>query len=507
MDEEPRDNGPGAGGVLDVAAVRAFHDRLDAPLTAGDGADVEALVEELRVLDELRNAITARQARAVVAVHDAQAARDVPRGIDPADTTRVVGSQVGFARRCTPHQGAAFVHLAHALVGHMPHTLAALAAGVISEWDATRIVRETTGLTGDQQSGVDAGIRDHLGTAASTRLAALAKEQAMLVAAEAVAARRRAAHARRGVSLRPAGDTMAYLTALLPVKDALACMTALEDAVTTAREAAADAGADPGSVHRGQVMADTLVERVTGRAKAHDVFGVTVNLLMPLDTLLGDTPAHVPGYGPVPADLVREWVATGDPTGPRLRRLFTHPGTGDIIGMESRARRYPGLLARLILFRDQTCRTPWCSAPVRHTDHVTRHTDGGATSERNGQGLCARCNYAKEHPDYQVTGHAGHTSTTIGGLTAASRPPAPPGMPPPTDSHPEHTLMTIIWDHNLSQRDQQIRHQQDKQDREKRRPEPGSDTNTDTDHQPGTDPTPDDWASDDWETDDENDDG
>ncbi|WP_460600819.1 HNH endonuclease, partial [Flexivirga lutea] len=85
-----------------------------------------------------------------------------------------------------------------------------------------------------------------------------------------------------------------------------------------------------------------------------------------------------------------------DPTGPQIRRLFTHPGTGDIIGMDSRARRYPGLLSRLIIFRDHTCRTPWCTAPIRHIDHIQRHTDGGDTSERNGQGLCERCNYVKE---------------------------------------------------------------------------------------------------------------
>ena len=489
MHDIPQDNPPSAIGVLHAAEVRAFHDRLDASLT-GDGSDVESLVEEMRALDELRNAVSARQARVAVAVHEAQQARDVPRGIAEADTARLVGSQVGFARRCSPRQGAAFVHLSRALVEHMPHTLAALAAGVISEWDATRIVRETTGLTGQEQSAVDAGIRDHLGTTASTRLAGLAKEQAMLVAAETVAARRCAAQARRGVSLRPAGDDMALLTALFPVKDGLACMAALEDAVTAARKAAAEAGEDPGSVQRGQVMADTLVERVTARAKAQDVFGATVNLLMPIDTLLGDTPAQVPGYGPVPADLVREWVASGDPTGPKLRRLFTHPGTGDIIGMDSRARRYPGLLATLILFRDHTCRTPWCSAPVRHTDHITRYADGGATSERNGQGLCARCNYVKEHPDYRVTGDAGYTTTTVGGLTAASRPPAPPGLPPPTTSHPEHTLMTIIWNHGLSQRDHELeRLQQEKEEREERRREPG------------TDQTPDGWTSDEWETD------
>ncbi|WP_460599806.1 HNH endonuclease, partial [Flexivirga lutea] len=146
-----------------------------------------------------------------------------------------------------------------------------------------------------------------------------------------------------------------------------------------------------------------------------------------------------------------------DPTGPQIRRLFTHPGTGDIIGMDSRARRYPGLLSRLIIFRDQTCRTPWCSAPIRQIDHIQRHTDGGDTSERNGQGLCARCNYVKEHPDYHVIGHAGHTSISTTGFTVHSHPPAPPGQPPPTRSYPERVLIDIMWNGSLELRDAQKR--------------------------------------------------
>ncbi|MGN6415268.1 HNH endonuclease, partial [Flexivirga sp.] len=106
-----------------------------------------------------------------------------------------------------------------------------------------------------------------------------------------------------------------------------------------------------------------------------------------------------------------------------------------------------------IIFRDHTCRTPWCTAPIRHIDHIQRHTDGGDTSERNGQGLCERCNYDKEHPDHHVTGTAAATITTIGGLTATSRPPAPPGLPPPTRSHVERTLIDITWHHDLSSRE------------------------------------------------------
>ncbi|WP_446665058.1 DUF222 domain-containing protein [Flexivirga sp. B27] len=451
-------NDDGGTTVLDAAAVRAFHDRLDDPLPAttvsdDSGAGTEDLWAQARALSELQNAISARLAHVVVAAHEQQQDTDDARGIARKATRRLVGSQVGFARRCTPHRGSQFVNLAHALTEDMPHTLTALAAGVISEHDAHQVVQETSGLTHAERAQVDHGIRDDLGTVTGRRLTHLAKEQACQVAPETIADRRKHAEKDRRVSLRPAPDNMCRLSAFLPVKDGLACMAALNAAADTARaDAAAQGHPAPARDH---VLADTLTERITGRARHQDAFGVTVNLIMPTDTLLGDAPAHVPGYGPVPADLVREWCTTGDPTGPQIRRLFTHPGTGDIIGMDTRARHYPGLLARLILFRDQTCRTPWCSAPVRHTDHITRHTDGGETSERNGQGLCEWCNYVKEHPDYTVTGHAGHTTTQTAGLTATSRPPAPPGQPPPTHSHPERTLMTILFNHDLRERDRE----------------------------------------------------
>ena len=64
--------------------------------------------------------------------------------------------------------------------------------------------------------------------------------------------------------------------------------------------------------------------------------------------------------------------------------------------MDSRQRLFPASMARFIKLRDQTCRTPWCDAPVRHIDHATDHDQGGATSLVNGQGLCEACNHAKQ---------------------------------------------------------------------------------------------------------------
>ncbi|WP_460600591.1 HNH endonuclease [Flexivirga lutea] len=418
------------GDVLDATVLRAFHDRLDEKIDTND------LLAELRACEELKNALAARQARLAVAVHEKQQARDVPRGIKAADTARKVGSDVALARRCAPQAGSRLLGLAHAVTEEMPHTRDALAAGVISEWDATALCRETACLSREDRGAVDAAIAGQLGSVSHQRLESSAREHAYRLDPEAVTARRARAESERRVTLRPAPDCMTRLTALLPVKGGVACYAALS--------AVANATATP-EHPRGQVMADTLVERVTGRSPA-DGAHVEVNLVMPLDSLTGDVPAYIPDYGPIPADLAREWVI--DPQQDvRVRRLFSFPGSGDLVGMERRGRTYTGLLAKFIKLRDQTCRTPFCSAPIRHIDHIKAHAEGGETSERNGEGFCERCNYVKEHPDHHVSGDATQTTVATGGLLATSHPPSPPGLPPPTRSHIERTLIDITWAH------------------------------------------------------------
>lgn len=416
--------------MLDASVVRAFHDRLDGRV------EIDDPLQELRALEELKNAISAREARLAVARHQKQREVDEPRGVSKADTTRYVGTQVATARRCAPQLGSRLLGLAHAVVDEMPHTFAALSAGVISEWDATAICRETACLSREDRGAVDAAIADELGTVSHQRLVSSTQEHAYRADPAAVTARRARAESERRVTLRPAPDCMTRLTALLPVKDGVACYAELS--------AIANATATP-EHPRGQVMADTLAERVTGRSPAEKP-DVQVNLVMPLDTLTGDVLAYVPDYGPIPADLAREWVADAGQA-VRIRRLFTFPGTGDLVGMESRARTYTGLLAEFIKLRDHTCRTPFCSAPIRHIDHITSYAAGGPTTERNGEGLCARCNFDKEHPDYEVTGDATAATFNIGGLVATSHPPSPPGAPPPTRSYAERTLMDVMFTH------------------------------------------------------------
>lgn len=190
---------------------------------------------------------------------------------------------------------------------------------------------------------------------------------------------------------------------------------------------------------RGQVMADTLVERVNG-LPADVPVPVAVDLVITDESLLGGdkTTARVPGYGPIPAAIARRLASRAiadNRSKATLRRLYRHPSSGALVAMESRARLFPKALAKFIVLRDDTCRTPYCDAPIRHTDHATAHGAGGPTNELNGVGTCEACNYAKEAPGWRVITRRSddgiHTSEvrTPTGARHRSKAPPLPGSP------------------------------------------------------------------------------
>lgn len=265
--------------------------------------------------------------------------------------------------------------------------------------------RETACLSLEHRLAVDqsvAGDADRLEGLGLGELAGLLRTEAERLDPAAVVKRRRRAEADRHVSLRPAPDTMTYLTALLPVKDGVAAYAALTRAAETARAAGEERG-------KGQLMADTLVARILGAEDAPTqppTGPVELGLVMTDQALFAgaDDGAHLTGYGPIPAELAREIVAGALTAQERvgIRRLYTSPTTGELVAMESATRTFRGNLAKFIRLRDRTCRTPWCDAPIRHLDHARPDHHGGPTSAINGQGLCEACNYAKEAPGWQA---------------------------------------------------------------------------------------------------------
>jgi hypothetical protein len=315
----------------------------------------------------------------------------------------------------------------------MPHTLRALASGRISEWRATILVRETAVLSAEHRAEVDAALADRLGDLGDLGVVREAKKLAYKLDPGSVTRRARRATEERRVSIRPAPDTMSYVTELLPVAQGVAVHAALTKHADALR-AAGD------SRSRGQIMADTFVERLTGQARATDV-SAEVELVMTDRSLFGgdNTPARLVGHGPVPASLARDLIRLGaeaEQARVWVRRLYTNPVTGDLIAMDSRRREFPAALRRFFVIRDEVCRTPWCDAPIRHADHVRRAADGGSTSADNGQGLCEACNQAKEAVGWLSAatragpGHPVTVRTPKGHSYTSTAPDLPGGRPP-----------------------------------------------------------------------------
>ena len=413
----------------DAESIRAIQTWL--VTHPGAGASNAQRIERIRALEELKSAAAAGQARVGAEVDAETGAELAAGGVPVAEQSRGIGHQLALARRESPFRGNQLLGLAKAPAHEMRHTFTALAQGRLSEWRASILVRETACLTLQDRQAVDAELcRDPavLDGVGSRGIADRARALAAKLDAASVVRRRAKAESERRVSVRPAPDTMAWLTMLAPVAGAVSVLATLQREADTAR-AAGD------SRTRDQLMADLLVARVTGR-DPHTGQGPAVRLGVVMTDralLAGDhEPAQLDGYGPIAAEHARDLLAQAQDV--RIRRLYTHPGTGELVAMDATSRRFPDRLKTFLTLRDRTCRTPWCDAPIRHTDHATRVADGGATSADNGQGLCAACNYAKEAHGWQTapapdstTGHHRIQTTTPTGHTYTSRPPPMPG--------------------------------------------------------------------------------
>ncbi|WP_019970001.1 DUF222 domain-containing protein [Mycobacterium sp. 141] len=392
-------------------------------------ADEAALHRRIEELERAKSAAAAGQARCAALLDEKRRADEAAAGVPRAKRGRGVASEIALARHDSPTCGSRHLGFAKALVYEMPHTLAALECGVLSEWRATLIVRESACLTVEDRRALDAemcGDVTKLEGMGDKRIEAQAKTIAYRLDPQAIVDRAAKAAEDRTVTIRPAPDAMTVVRVLLPVAQGVGVYAALKRA--------ADSTFDDRT--RGQVMADTVVDRVTGHP-AQTAEPVAVNLIISDQTLLGDddSPAVVEGYGPVPAAVARSLVSDAvadERSRATLRRLYRHPKSGALVAMESRSRLFPKSLAKFIGLRDQTCRTPYCDAPIRHRDHAQPHADGGPTSALNGLGECERCNYVKESPGWNVTTddengvHAAEFVTPTGARYRSTAPP-PPG--------------------------------------------------------------------------------
>jgi Domain of unknown function (DUF222) len=370
---------------------------------------------------------------------------------------RGIADQLGLATKRSPVVASRRLADARVMVADMPDTLAALASGRVSELGASIAVRETACLGVADRRQVDRELAAMVDGMSIGEIEQATRRRAQELDVDAAVKRVARARKDRHVTIRPQADCMARLSGLMPVEQGVAVYAALLAAAASAHAAGDDRT-------KGQVMSDTLVERVTGQAFA-GVVPLEIGLVMTADALLGrsETPAHLPGYGPIPAALARQLacaaaeagasgnflegdntddgtkrggtncgganrgdtdVTDGNAARAWVRRLLTDPVDGTVTGMDSRRRRFSGPLARFIRLRDQVCRDPYCDAPIRDLDHLHDYAAGGSTSAENGIGLCQRGNLVDQVPGWHITGTGRHrVILTPTGHRYESRPP------------------------------------------------------------------------------------
>lgn len=417
--------------------IAGFAEQLREPEEDMANAD---RIDRLTALENAKSAIAAAQAVLTAQFEAAVRAERREAGVPREKWSAGVSAQVALARKDSPHRGQMHTGHARTLFEDMPCALELLRSGVLNEWRSGLIVKEIVCLDREDRRYVDRALCSDPATLSGlSNKAVTAKAHALAAERDpaALVARARKAPGDRHVSTRPAPDVMAYLTALLPVKEAVCVQAKL------GRDADAIVGSgDPGGRSRAQIMADLLVQRVTGVASPAQV-PVAVNVVISDEALsnAGDDGAVMEGHGPIPAALAREMIANAVDAEAvvTLRKLFARPATGALTAMESAARLFPAGLRRFVDTRDRWCRMPWCGAPIRHHDHVVAHSRGGPTSAHNGAGLCAACNQAKEAPGWSARTvsapgdlHTVETRTPTG-HTYRSTAPAMPGTMRPQD--------------------------------------------------------------------------
>ncbi len=465
--------------------------------------DAAERVRQLTALEQLKSAAAALQARITEALLSDELDAAAAAGRRDTDAYRSVGGQLALARHESQFRGRRLLGLARTLCTDLPHTLAALQAGETNERRVEMIVAACGFLTPAQRQILDAELAPQLASLGDVHTEATAHAIAYRLDPQGFTDRCRQAAKDRRITLRPAPDTMAYLTALLPVATAVACYAALKNHAdttiatgdlsrphveTTDNTDTGDPEGRPRS--RDQVMADELLNRLTHGAitgvndhglpipghtegtadredSAHpantegtadredtestadspDAEGPTghgepagehrpdspaevvteIELIITDRTLLNlsDEPAHLVGYGPIPAPLARDLILTGDPHHRTFfRRLYQQPHTGELLTMDSRRRTFPPGIKKFLRLRDQHCRMPWCGAPIRHADHIQPAHTGGPTTLTNAQGLCAHCNYLVSLYGWTTIATSGGaiTTTTPTGTTYDSPP-------------------------------------------------------------------------------------
>ena len=365
------------------------NERLD-PVSVADAA--------LDRVVELQAEIDALTARRTEAIHDFAHAFDAaypPAAAAFADRAR--RAELACALRLPERSAENLMGEARALVERLPATLVALGQGRFSYRHAQVVVDETAGLSPDDTATVERLALGSAATQTASRFARTVRRLRERRDPSTMIERVATAFENRAVTIDPAPDGMAYLTAYLGAVDA----AAIHDRLTQAGIAEQRSG-DPRTLGalRADVLADALLDRDIDRGPFHGITP-TVVVTVPVQTLLGgDEPGLLEGVGPIDAATARRITAAA----PGLYRLLTHPETGAALSLGRSRYQVPDGLRMWLRIRDGICRFPGCSIGTHRSDidHTLDWQYGGATEHGNLAHLSRGHHTLKHHGGWKV---------------------------------------------------------------------------------------------------------
>ncbi|MEC3982244.1 HNH endonuclease [Amycolatopsis sp. H20-H5] len=358
--------------------------------------------------------------RAAIARLQADEVTEMARAIETGGSRRSVTADIALELAVSQYHAGADITRAVALTTRLPCTFAALKRGAIDLYKASKVVDPTLILSDDLANRVDEVMATRLAGKDPSSIRAAVNRVIQKLDPDGYQDRARARRRDRHIALIHQDDTMATLTADLPVEQASAIYTSLDRAARALRRTDTTRTLE-------QLRADVFADRLLAARDGDPSLKADIHVYVDLLTLIGlnDDPAELAGYGAIPAWLARQIATEPNST---WNRLITDPDTGQLLSVGRDKYRPPTDLDAFIRVRDRECRTNGCHRPAHHcdTDHSIPWASDGETSHTNLTGQCRNHNLVKEEPDwtYTTTPNGTLTITTPSRRTHTSPPPA-----------------------------------------------------------------------------------
>lgn len=346
---------------------------------------------------------------------------------------RVLVSELACALHLPERTVEGLVHESHSLLHDLPATHEALRDGQISYRHAKAMIDHADSVPESARSAFEQSalpFARRLTVATFDRKARVLRDHAH---PETIESRHEASALTRTVTVEPARDGMAWLSAYLPAADAHGIFNRITDIALGLRNPE-----EPRTLAqlRTDVLSALLISGVvcsgvacngtecdsdasscgddkTSRGIGHGIRArvlVTVPVLNLLDAdFAGGEPATLEGYGPIDSATARRLAANA----PSFVRLLTHPETGAVLSVGRERYTVPSDLRTWLRVRDEQCRYPGCGRGAAYCDldHTTDWQHGGKTSHDNLAHLCRSHHNLKHHTDWRVAQTGGGTLT------------------------------------------------------------------------------------------------